>query len=55
MLKMSEVRKVVGARDIARWLSIPPTTVYSWDIVPKWREEAVRKALKKHKIEIKGE
>lgn len=55
MLVMSEIKKQIKPLQLANIMGIPPTTVYSWDIVPKWREEAVLKALKKHKVQIKGE
>ena len=52
---MNEVKMQIKPMELARKLGIPPTTVYSWKKIPKWREDAVLKALKeKRKEEQKG-
>ena len=52
MLKMEEIKKFIKPLQLAHLMGVPPTTVYSWDIIPKWREDAVLKVLKKNKIQV---
>lgn len=52
MLKLKDIRKYIKPIELARILRIPATTVYSWDVIPKWREDAVKKALKKNNIPV---
>ena len=54
MIRMEEIKKFIKPLQLAHLMGVPPTTVYSWDIVPKWREEAVKKVLKKNNVNIKG-
>lgn len=55
MLKMEEIKKFIKPLQLAHLMGVPPTTVYSWDIVPKWREDAVLKVLKKNKIKVSNQ
>lgn len=52
MLRLKDIRKQIKPIELARILGIPATTVYSWDIIPKWREVAVIEALKKNNIPV---
>ena len=54
-MTMDELKKQIKPMELARQLGIPPTTVYSWKVIPKWREEAVKKVCEKKGIKIKGE
>ena len=49
---MEEIKKFIKPLQLAHLMGVPPTTVYSWDIIPKWREDAVLKVLKKHHIPV---
>ena len=49
---MKYIKQYAKPRELARWLGIPPTTVYSWDKIPSWRIDAVIKVLKKHNIPV---
>ena len=52
MLRLKDIRKYIKPIELARLLGIPATTVYSWNIIPKWREVAVLDVLKKHNIPV---
>jgi hypothetical protein len=52
MLKLDDIKKHIKPIELARLLGIPATTVYSWKIIPKWREVAVLDALKKNNIPV---
>lgn len=55
MLNMNELKKQISPMELARKLGIPPTTVYSWGVIPRWREDAVRKVCEKNGIKVKPE
>lgn len=51
-MKLEDIKKYITPIELARILGIPRSTVYSWDVVPKWREDAVLTALKKNNIPV---
>lgn len=42
---MNDLKKKIKPIDLARQMGIPQSTVYSWKRIPRWREDAVLKAL----------